>query len=56
MGRTRRLPFPLHKRTAWHGMKFQQAWVNDAEVICQGQLLKCDRFFKVRLQTESVTN
>uniref|UniRef100_UPI000BBB7194 TIM-barrel domain-containing protein n=1 Tax=Calothrix sp. NIES-2098 TaxID=1954171 RepID=UPI000BBB7194 len=35
-----------------HGMKLQQAWVDDAEVTCQGQQLKCDRFFKVRLQAE----
>jgi hypothetical protein len=33
-------------------MKLQQAWVEDAEVICQGQKLECDRFFKVRFQVE----
>lgn len=46
-------PFPYTSvQLHLHGMKLQQAWVDDAEVTCQGQELKCDRFFKVRLQVE----
>jgi alpha-glucosidase len=26
-----------------HGMKLQQAWVDDAEVACQEQIMECDR-------------
>ena len=26
-----------------HGMKLQQAWVDDAELACQEQIMECDR-------------
>ncbi|WP_256973085.1 glycoside hydrolase family 31 protein [Nostoc sp. T09] len=46
-------PFPYTSvQIHLHGLKLQQAWVDDAEVTCQGQQLKCDRFLKIRLQAE----
>ncbi|BAY65790.1 alpha-glucosidase [Calothrix brevissima NIES-22] len=38
-----------------HGLKIQQAWVDDVDVTSQGQELdyiECDRFFKIRLQID----
>ncbi|QIR40909.1 glycoside hydrolase family 31 protein [Tolypothrix sp. PCC 7910] len=37
-----------------HGMKLQQAWVDNVEVAGQGQQLECDRFIKVQLKVLSI--
>jgi alpha-glucosidase len=39
----------------FHGIKLQQAWVDEKEVAIQGQLLECTQFGKVRLQGENET-
>ncbi|GAB1544356.1 hypothetical protein NUACC21_70320 [Scytonema sp. NUACC21] len=33
-----------------HGLKPQQAWIDDIEVACHGQILECQRFQKVSIQ------
>ena len=44
-------PFPYTKvKLHLHGVKLQQAWVDDVEVTCPCQELECDLFFKIRLQ------
>jgi alpha-glucosidase len=39
-------------RLHFHGFKVQQAWVDEEEVICQGQQLECQPFGQVRFKGE----
>lgn len=39
-----------------HGIKPQQAWVDDTEVTFEEQKLQCFRFLKVRIQATSLPN
>lgn len=56
-------PFPYAAvKLHLHGMKLQQAWLDDVEVACQDQIIECDRplghcaprnrFHKLRIQSE----
>jgi alpha-glucosidase len=50
-------PFPYTSvQLHLHGIKLQQAWVDDAEVSFDGQKLQCDRFSKVCLESASVND